>query len=252
MSADLQAPRRATAPAPLEDSIGRIPSGTRIYDRVAYLIDAARGKRVIHLGFVDARNMEEKLESSTWLHAQLASVAAELVGIDTDARGVEVARSLGYEVYVADAESAESIEATAVAPAEIVIAGEIIEHLDNPGGFLDAMCKLIAPGGSLVITTPNSTALTNVLFGLARREVQNADHVGWHSWRTLEALLSRHRYDVTELAYYRHPRFVPSPEEPIATRIRCNAFNVYQALLCPLLTIAPSLADGLIVVATPR
>lgn len=243
------APRRSTAPAPLDDSLGRIPAGTRVYDRTHYLIDRARGRNVIHLGFVDARNMREKLDTSAWLHAQLAEVAAHIVGIDADSAGVEVARELGYEAYVADVESFESIGATGARPAEIVIAGEIIEHLGSPGSFLDATGQLIEPDGELAITTPNPTALTNVILGLMRREAQNADHVGWQSWRTLEALLDRHGYDVAELAYYRHPRFVPSPEEPLGARVRCWAFNAYQSIAWPVFAAAPSLADGLIVVA---
>jgi SAM-dependent methyltransferase len=245
------APRRSIAPAPLEDSLGRIPTGTRVYDRVHYLLDRARGRNVIHLGFVDARNMREKLDSSAWLHAKLAEVAASIVGIDADAAGVEVARELGYEAYVADVENAASIKTAGAAPADVVIAGEIIEHLDSPGRFLDSTSQLIKPDGELVITTPNPTALTNVVLGLMRREVQNADHVGWQSWRTLAALLSRHGYDVSELAYYRHPRFVASPQQRLGARMRCWTFNAYQSIAWPVLAAAPSLADGLIVVAKP-
>ena len=84
------------------------------------------------------------------------------------------------------------------------------------------------------------------------REVQNADHVGWHSWRTLEALLDRHEYSVLALNYYRHPRFVPSPGTPLKARLRCLLFNVYQSAIWPILAVAPALPDGLLVVAQPR
>jgi SAM-dependent methyltransferase len=245
----LAGPPRSAAPAPLEDSVGRVPAGTRVYDRVDFLVNRARGRSVTHLGFVDARNMQAKLDRSAWLHGKLAESASDLVGIDADPVGVTIARDLGYEAHVANCQSESSVATAGVRAADLVIAGEIIEHLDQPGAFLDAVRQLINPDGELVITTPNPTAFTNALLGLLRREVQNADHVGWHSWRTLETLLARHHYSTVELAYYRHPRFVPSREDPLRSRIRCRTFNAYQATAWPLFAIAPSLADGLIIVA---
>jgi SAM-dependent methyltransferase len=242
-------PAKTTAPAPLEDSVGHLPPGTRVYDRVDFLADRARGRDVIHLGFVDARNMQEKVGRSAWLHETLDRVAERLVGIDANAEGVRVAQGLGYEAATADCQSGESLAAAAVQPAAVVIAGELIEHLDSPGDFLEAVKQLLAVDGELVITTPNPTSLTNVLLALSGREVQNADHVGWQSWRTLEALLARHGYVTTELAFYRHPTFVPTGEDPLRSRIRCRAFNTYQTLVWPLLALAPSLSDGLLVVA---
>jgi hypothetical protein len=242
-------PRRTNAPAPLEDSIGKVPRGAAVHDRESYLIALARGHSVVHLGFVDARNMREKVERSAWLHAKLASSAGRLVGIDADPNGVAVARQLGYEAYVADCQSAESVAGLGATPVELVVAGELIEHLDRPGEFLEAVRPLIAPGGGLVITTPNATSLTNALLGLMSREAQNSDHVGWYSWRTLETLLARHGYNVVETAFYRHPRFVPSAGAPRRTRVRCAAFNLYESVIWPVLAIAPSLADGIIVTA---
>ena len=248
----LTGPPRTTAPPPLGDSLGRLPDGTRVYDRVTYLIERTRDRSVIHLGFVDARNMSEKVDRSTWLHAQLSQGTRRLVGIDSDQEGIRAARELGHEAHLADCQNAEEVAELAVTPADLVLAAEIIEHLDRPGDFLDAVRQLIAPGGELVITTPNPTSLTNVLLALRKTEVQNADHVGWHSWRTLDTLLGRHGYRREAIAFYRHPRFVASRRDSLPTRVRCSAFNAYQAVAWPLFAAAPSLADGLIVVARPE
>ena len=245
-------PPRSTAPPPLGDSLGRLPSETRVYDRVTYLLERARGRSVIHLGFVDARNMHEKVRSAAWLHEQLAQTTTRLVGIDTDEDGVRAARELGHEAYTADCQSSADVADLELEPADVVLAAEIIEHLDSPGAFLEAVRPLIASGGELVVTTPNPTSLTNVLLALARTEIQNADHVGWQSWRTLDTLLARHGYSRVSVAFYRHPCFVASRRDSLATRARCRAFNAYQSLAWPLFAVAPSLADGLIVVAQPR
>ncbi len=195
--------------------------------------------------------MAEKLAQSTWLHAQIAAVAAETIGIDTSNAGVEEARRLGFSAFVADCQEPETIRRLDLPPAELVIAGELIEHLDRPGDFLDAVQAVVADDGQLVITTPNPLSLTNVLLGFAGCEVQNADHVAWHSRRTLETLLTKHGWLVRRIAFYRHPRYLPNARASLAERSQVRGFNIYQALSWPLYAAAPSLSDGLIVVAAP-
>jgi SAM-dependent methyltransferase len=240
--------RRSVHPAPPESSIGKVPRG-RLVDRPAFVLELAAGKRVVDLGFVDTGRTSGKLERGTWLHLQIAEVADSLVGIDIDPGGVALARELGLVAHVADVEDPESIAALQIPPGDLVIAGELIEHLERPGPFLDAVAPLVADGGRLVVTTPNPLALTNAILGLIGREVQNAEHVGWHSWKTLETLLARHGWTTESVAFYVHPRYEAEKGAALRGRLRVAAFNAYQIALWPLLTVAPGIADGLIVVA---
>ena len=51
---------------------------------------------------------------------------------------------------------------------DVVIAGEIVEHLFNARKFLEECFRVLSPGGILVLSTPNMTSLKNrlrVLFG---------------------------------------------------------------------------------------
>jgi len=225
-------------------SVHRVPAA-RLVDRVAEVSALVRGKSVIDLGFVDEGRLTPKREHGIWLHEQVAAAARETIGIDADAAGVARARELGFAAHVADVEDERSLAGLGVAPAEIVFAGELIEHLDRPGAFLEAVKQLVAPGGALVLTTPNGHALTNVLAGIAGRELVNPDHVAWFSWRTLVTLLGRHGWRIQALAYYTFPRVQSGAAVP---RI---AFNAYQALFRPVFRLRPNLADGIIAVATP-
>ena len=144
----------------------RLPRG-RPVERHEALIEAARGRRVVHVGFVDEL-MASKIAQEVWLHARLAAVASSLVGLDSSEEGVAAARAEGYEAYVVDAQSAEAVRALRLAPADVVIAGEIIEHLDAPGPFLRAMHEA-AP--RLVLTTPNAYRLLNFLAPISGSEL---------------------------------------------------------------------------------
>jgi hypothetical protein len=236
-------------PAPPDSSIGRVPRG-RLVDRSEFLVQLATGRNVIDLGFVDTGRIDEKHARGEWLHERLARVTSSLVGIDVDRDGVDRARQLGLTAHVADIQRSDDVARLELQPAELVIAGELIEHLDRPGAFLDAIAPLVTDTGKLVITTPNPLALTNVLLGLVGREVQNAEHVGWHSWKTLDTLLDRHGWQIERVAFYMHPKYVAPRAGRIGGRLRVAAFNAYQVAAWALFELAPSLADGLIVVAT--
>ncbi|HZR95118.1 MAG TPA: class I SAM-dependent methyltransferase [Gaiellaceae bacterium] len=223
-------------------SVHRVPRA-RVVDRLTALRAIVRGRRVVDLGFVDEGQMGAKRGRGTWLHEAVAREAKEAVGIDADESGVRRAVELGFTAHHADVEDEESLRALGLEPADVVVAGELIEHLDRPGAFLDAVHVLLRADGDLVITTPNAHALTNLLGALAGRELVNPDHVSWFSWRTLETLLSRHRWRIESLMYYRFPHV-----ESGAPAARA-AFNGYQAIARPLFALRPSLADGILVVA---
>src|SRR5437763_4321607 len=111
-----------------------LPSGPP-QNREAVILDLCAGKRVIHLGFVDEHQLEAKRKGGRWLHDRLGEVSRQLIGIDLDPAGVETARELGYEAYVADAQDEAELRQLALEPAEVVVAGEVIEHLESPGRF---------------------------------------------------------------------------------------------------------------------
>lgn len=226
------------------------PPRARIVEPRAFLEPIVRGRRAIHVGFADAGLTAERRAAGTWLHDALAREASELVGIDTDAAGVELARSLGYEAHVADCQSHAELAALGLAPADVVVAGELIEHLDRPGDFLDAVRQLLRQDGALVLTTPNALRLTNALATLLRREVVSTDHVAWYTWRTLATLLGRHGLSVTELAYYPIQRLPAGGTLGRRDRLLTHAYNtVARPAARAASMLWPQLSDGLIVVA---
>ncbi|MFN8037866.1 MAG: methyltransferase domain-containing protein [Acidimicrobiales bacterium] len=174
----------------------------RLVDRIDYLRQQARGRRVVHVGFVDTGCRDMQDQAGTWLHGHLEEVATSLVGIDVNEVGVKEAVEAGYEAYAVDCRDREAVEALGIEPAQIVIAGEVIEHLDDPGGFLEGLHNLVAPGGMLVVTTPNAYGLFNVFASLGMREINHPDHVVMFTWRTLSNMAARHGWEAVETRMY--------------------------------------------------
>ena len=171
-------------------------------DRDAFLLDAAAGRIVTHVGFADTGMRDVARRDGHWLHARLAAVARSLVGVDVDADGVAEAKEAGYEAHLIDCRDPADVARAAVRPAELLVVGEVIEHVDSVGAFLDGLRALATPDGTMIVTTPNAFRLLNVAATLTGRELVHPDHVSWYSWYTLINVLERHSWRVVAFHPY--------------------------------------------------
>jgi SAM-dependent methyltransferase len=113
---------------------------------------------------------------SGWLHGIIMKSASQVLGVDYDAIGVEKMRQAGYDVVNADITGDLSLVAKD-GPFDVIVAGEIIEHVRAPQSVLDFAPPLLAPGGRLLITTRNPYAVWRVRNGQRGRTWENVDHV---------------------------------------------------------------------------
>jgi hypothetical protein len=158
--------------------------------RIAWLEDLCAGKRVIHLGCVDhgVDNLERKRRSGTWLHEYIAARATRCLGIDLESRGIEYMRDqLGYEdVLCGDATTCcrEAVERGA--PWDLLLIAEVLEHVDNPVGFLTSI------GGmyrgyvkKIIVTVPNAFSWHTQRRARQNIERVNTDHRYWFTPYTI-------------------------------------------------------------------
>ena len=208
-----------------------------VTDRETFIAEAARGKRVLHVGFVDYPYLQSRLESKTWLHARLAAVSREIVGVDMAAE--DIARLRAHPEYGTLIEgNAEELHMLGLGRFDLIVAGEVVEHLDNPGRFLDSARSVLSSDGRLLVTVPNAFCLRRMLripFGV---EKVHPDHVAYYSQATMGELLRRHGYAVVFAAGYRLP----------ADGRNRLAFQLDRAASL----ISPNLCEGLICVAEAR
>jgi 2-polyprenyl-3-methyl-5-hydroxy-6-metoxy-1,4-benzoquinol methylase len=222
----------------------------RIVNREAFLIDSARGKKVMHLGCVDSGLLEARIEKEDLLHAKLARSSAELWGIDLDASGIERLRSLGYPNLVAG--SAEDPPASIPREAfDVVVAGELIEHVQNVGRFLVASAELLRPDGVLIVTTPNALRFYNPIPALFGLELVHPDHVAWFSPKTLRRAAEMSGLSVKASYVYRSE--AGAALENASSPIDWVGRVVYRGVMSvahPVITsLFPYTADGLVLVA---
>lgn len=222
---------------------------TSIVDRIDWLVEQCRGKRVIHIGFADTGFRDEQGRAGRWLHGHLDDVARELVGLDADEAGVAAAVAAGMDAHVIDCTDADAVAGAGLEPADVVLAGEVIEHVGSPGPFLAALHPLCRPDGRLIVTTPNAYGLVNVVASMTRRvEVNHPDHLMMFTWRTLTRLLTREGWIPEDTVTY-----VPAVRERgDRSRLEAGAVRAVLGLERMLGRLGrPFSADGLIVTARP-
>jgi 2-polyprenyl-3-methyl-5-hydroxy-6-metoxy-1,4-benzoquinol methylase len=210
---------------------------TRAVDRRTYILDACRDRRVLHLGCVDHPFLHERLASGDLLHAAIDACAAELWGIDLDRTGLETLRAAGFtNLYEADIERLESVAITG--RFDVIVAGEIIEHLTSPGAFLRQVPRLLAPGGRLLVTVPSAQSIRLAANALRRVEVVHPDHKAYFSPHTLTELLQSSGLAVVDLRpYWAKPRRSPA------------LYAAYDHVLYATKLVSPWLGEGLVATA---
>ncbi len=207
--------------------------------REEIILKYARGKEVLDCGCV------EKLErDENWLHGKLVKVAKKVVGVDLWKEGVQKLREEGYCVLWGDVTTINLKRRF-----DVIVAGELIEHLPNPGKFLENMAKHLKREGVLILTTPNAWAFpyqwTEILrwnrrWASVSRQWGLGPHVGYHTPDTLWALAETHGFQLAELW--------GCPGNPPKRGMR-KIVTPFRNLLC---SVFPQLSSTLVAVLRPR
>jgi len=204
--------------------------------RWAFIKPFVVDKTVLDIGPAELVGTINRDKEERWLHKKIASVATRVVGLEINEEQVSALRAMGYDIRQGDAEDFDLGERF-----DIVVAGELVEHLSNPGRFLECARRHLHPGGILLLTTPNRFSAGAFLTVLRRNRVPSyekpiAKHVMYFDEDSIRSLLTRHGFTNISVSYY---EWVGAPPKGLWVRL----VNVL------LRRFRPSLLSGLLVAA---
>lgn len=212
-----------------------------LVQRLDFIRETCKGKRVLHLGCTNYPYTRDAIDSNMLLHFELEKIAGELYGFDFDQAGLDILTEHGTKnLYRADLEKLEDVPLDMTF--DVIVAGEMIEHLNNPGMFLEGIKRFMNESTVLVITTINAyCGMRFFIYGLRGRgglaEPVHPDHVAYYSYSTLSLLLKRYDLAIDKFMFYdlgsehrQHNRWI------------LNVINDVSV------SISPQLADGVIAV----
>ena len=162
--------------------------------REELILDRVRGKKVLDVGSVGQTNAYN-------LFSLMKSHCASIVGVDLPECEQTLKKSFNCEledmmgdgdakIVFANMESAALDEKF-----DVIVLGDVIEHVFNPGKLLSNLREHLNDDGELIITTPNAKWPTVFC-------KPNPTHVLWHDRYTLAYLLEQHDLRVKHWRYY--------------------------------------------------
>jgi 2-polyprenyl-3-methyl-5-hydroxy-6-metoxy-1,4-benzoquinol methylase len=174
---------------------GYVPLNVRRHRAHAKLLDAVgTGQRVLDVGC-----------SSGYLAQPLHERGNTIVGIELDPAAAREAEAFCERVLVGDVETME----LALEPAsfDVVLCGDVVEHLRDPEVALARLRPLLRPGGRVVLSTPNvaNWAIRLALFAgrwrYTDRGILDRSHTHLFTRSTLRETLERAGYRVERIDF---------------------------------------------------
>ena len=134
------------------------------------------GRRVLDLGCRDGALTET------------FAAGNEVVGVDADREALAEAAKLGIETRWADLDQPLQFEDGSF---DVVVAGELLEHLRDPHRLVGEIRRVLRPGGTFVASVPNAYRLKGrLLFLLGRPPENDPTHLQMFRRDDVRALLA--------------------------------------------------------------
>ncbi len=152
------------------------------------LVEPRPGERIVDLGCAAGA-----------LTHFFASSGATVVGVDSEPRAIAKARSLFPELEFLEADVTNLPFADG--SFDKAVAGDLVEHLDDATlrAMLDEVRRVLVPGGSLAIYTPNPRHPIERLKARNLVLAQNPTHIGLRTSRELRRSLEDRGFTVDRL-----------------------------------------------------
>jgi len=180
------APRASESPEYRAKMLHQLPDAKTV-DRVAFILKHCAGKRVLEFG-ASGTLTEEIRKVADWYYGVDRNDGVGVQAFDLDALGYSIEYEFGPDLPRID-------------KPEMIVCGEILEHLGNPLWFLVRLRRQYA-GTPTIITVPNAFSHAAQHWLKKGFENVNRDHVAWYSPKTISVLLERAGYTVGQLFYY--------------------------------------------------
>jgi len=170
----------------LDAGLRLVPGGRDALDDTACHLGAPPrpGGRLLELGFGNGQQLA-RMQALGWV----------VTGVDTDAAAVAAARERGFDARVGTLQEQRFDDGAF----DAVYLSHVLEHVPDPVGLLAECRRVLAPGGRLVVITPNAASRGHGTFGAAWFNLEPPRHLVLCSPASLRAALRRAGFTSAEV-----------------------------------------------------
>ena len=139
--------------------------------------------------------------SDRFLHKYIAENSKSVIWIELSEERAKKLIEKWYNICIGDAEKLNLNKKF-----EVIIAWDLIEHLNNPWLFLDWVKNHLLDNGVLILNTPNIYSINYLLRWLLLfwNVRQFNEHVIWFNDVLIKELLKRYDFKIEKFQYYSH------------------------------------------------
>lgn len=170
----------------------------KFYLKYDFIAENIKNKEVLDIGCVESMNNFSAQYMKNTQHYKLKQYTKKLIGIDLEEKGVKALNDLGCECYCSLAEDAYKLN---LGKFDIILLGDIIEHIPNPNFFLLSLRKLLKPNGEIICTTPNALSYEYQLKLFFHRPFTRHQHTAWYCRVTLGNLMKYSGFNESKFNY---------------------------------------------------
>ena len=165
-------------------------------DLLSFFCEKSLDRKVLHIGCYEHNN--NYMNSDSWKHKQIHKVSRKCIGVDINKKGIQFMNKLGFAAIYADATSNKFLGSKF----NVLIAGDVIEHVQNIKGFMKFLRRHLSTNGRIYISSPNPFFFSHVLSAWTSRPmVANFEHTTWISESTMLEICRRSKFTLEKIIY---------------------------------------------------
>jgi len=171
------------------------------FNKDNHIIDLVKSKKILHLGcvgFADLETSDRVKLAKDSLHFRLTEIA-DTKGIDYSSEAIRYYQenNIFNNVLFGDVEKLDDVNIEDTF--DVIVAGDILEHLSNPGLMLEGIKKFCKNHTDIIITTPHSFGLMNFIRFIFGKFVEGNEHVMTFNVQNIFNLLKRYEFTVISM-----------------------------------------------------
>jgi len=156
---------------------------THRFDQIFYYLGEVKGKKILDVG----------TSNGEFIYL-LRKKGAETYGVEINTKTANAGLRAGLNIFVGFLEDAEFEDNFF----DYIHLGDILEHVTDPRALLKECCRVLKPGGILIIRTLNldcfwgkATMMLYRSFGIPWSVVAPPHHLHFFSWNNMNQLISQ-------------------------------------------------------------
>ena len=162
--------------------------------KIKFIVSRCENKNVLDLGCVE--HSLDRFSNSKWVHRALKDKADDLIGLDYLEDEVKALREVGLNIIYGNAE-----DFNLGAKFDVIVAGDLIEHLNNYGNFIKCCVEHMTEQSLLIITSANPWHWHKVVRSSLGEVPVNFEHTCWMTPICLNQLCERYGLKLTAVEY---------------------------------------------------